>query len=178
MSARDLAFPLRSGHYPTCGKSPDAIPVHGISPRGGTFPMLSGVAHLIVRFRWLVIVSWLGLTLFGAFAASQLSSRWYTATAIPGEPAYEASQRSLHALGVVDRTPSVVVFHTDGDATKSPAIKQAMQRAADSMPGAFTSSYFTTNSLIYVSADRHTAFQMIYPAGRAAVDVLSGANGI
>ncbi len=140
--------------------------------------MLTRLAHLIVRRRWLVLGVWLFLTLFGVFAAGQAADRWYTATAIPGQPAYEASQRSLHKLGVGDRTPAVVVFRTTGDATTSTAIEQGMQRAANFMPGAFTSSYFSTQNLVYVSQDRHTAFQMIYPAGKAGVDVLIGAKDL
>jgi RND superfamily putative drug exporter len=140
--------------------------------------MLTRLAHVLIRFRWLVIAAWIALTVFGAFAAGQLSSRWYTATAIPGEPAYEASQRSLTVLGVGDRTPTVVVFHAAGDITKAPEVGAAMKRAAAAVPGAFTSSYFTTGSLLYVSQDRHTAFQMLYAPGRAAVDVLSNAKEI
>jgi RND superfamily putative drug exporter len=140
--------------------------------------MLARLAHLTIRYRWPMIGLWLVLTVFGVFATSQVSSRWYTATAIPGQPAYEASQRSLHELGVGDRTPDVVVFHTDGDATQSPAIEQSMQRAADAVPGSFTSSFFTTQDLIYVSQDRHTAFEMIYPAGQSGVDKLSNAKAI
>lgn len=140
--------------------------------------MLTRLAHLLVRYRWLVIGSWLALTVFGGFAAGQLSARWYTATAIPGEPAYEASQRSLHALGVGDRTPIVVVFHTNADITKSAPVEQAMRRAADTVPGAFTSSFFTTGSDIYLSSDRQTAFQMIYPRGPEGVTVQSGAKDI
>jgi RND superfamily putative drug exporter len=140
--------------------------------------MLTRLGHIVVRHRWFIIGGWLALTLFGVFAASQVADRWYTATAIPGEPAYEASQRSLHALGFGDRTPNVVVFHTDGDATKSTAISSAMQRAEAAVPGSFTSSYFSTRDLLYVSADRHTAFQMIYAPGPAGVDVLSGAKDI
>jgi RND superfamily putative drug exporter len=131
-----------------------------------------------MRFRWLVIGTWLALTVFGAFAAGQLSSRWYTATAIPGQPAYEASQRALHHLGVGDRVPDVVVFHSDADITTSAAVEQAMRRAADSVPGSLASSYFTTGSPLYVSKDKHTAFQMLYQPGRAGVDVLSGAKEI
>ncbi|MDQ1696786.1 MAG: putative drug exporter of the superfamily, partial [Frankiaceae bacterium] len=138
--------------------------------------MLTRLAHLTVRHRWLVIGGWLFLTLFGVFAAGQVSSRWFQSTAVPGQPAYEASQRSLQELGFGDRSPNVVVFHTSGDATKDTAIEQAMQRAAASVPGSFTSSYFTTGSLLYVSGDRHTAFQEIYPSGRAGVDKLSGAK--
>jgi putative drug exporter of the RND superfamily len=140
--------------------------------------MLTRLAHVIVRHRWLVIGLWIVLTAFGAFAAGQVSSRWYQSTSIPGQPAYEASQRSLHALNVGDRAPSVVVFHTRSDATKSAAIEDAMSRVAASMPGAFTSSYYTTNNLMYVSRDRHTAFQEIYPSGPARLDIPSGANQI
>jgi RND superfamily putative drug exporter len=140
--------------------------------------MLTRLAHVIVRHRWLVIGTWVALTMFGVFSAAQVEERWYTATAIPGEPAYEASRRSLQQLGVGDRTPVVVVFHTDGDATKSSAIEQGMQRSAAAVPGAFTSSYFTTDDTVYVSEDRRTAFQMIYPPGEAGVTVLSNAMGI
>src|SRR3954471_10940268 len=135
--------------------------------------MLARLAHLAMRYRWPMIGLWLFLTVVGVFATTQVSSRWYTATAIPGQPAYEASQRSLHELGVGDRTPDVVVFHTDADATTSSDIEQATRRAAAAVPGAFTSSYYTTGNLLYVSKDRHTAFQMIYPAGPAGVDKVS-----
>jgi RND superfamily putative drug exporter len=46
------------------------------------------------------------------------------------------------------------------------------------MPGTFTSSYYTTDNLMYVSRDRHTAFQEIYPSGPARLDIPSGANQI
>jgi RND superfamily putative drug exporter len=140
--------------------------------------MLTRLAHLTVRHRWLVIACWLVLTLFGTFAAGQLSTRWFQSTAVPGQPAYEASQRALHSLDVGARSPNVVVFHTTGDATKSTAIEQAMHRAAAAVPGAFTSSFFSTGSLLYVSDDRHTAFLEVYGPGAAGVDVLSGANEI
>ncbi len=140
--------------------------------------MLTRLAHLIVRHRWTVIGLWIVLTAFGAVAAGQVSSRWYQSTSIPGQPAYEASQRSLHAFDIGDRSPSVVVFHTHGDATKTTAIKDAMARVAASMPGAFTSSYFTTGDLMYLSKDRHTAFQELYPNGPARLDLTTGANEI
>jgi len=140
--------------------------------------MLARLAHLTIRYRWPMIGLWLFLTVVGVFATSQVSSRWYTATAIPGQPAYEASQRSLHELGVGDRTPDVVVFHTSGDATKDRDIEQSMRRAASAVPGAFTSSYYTTGNLLYVSKDRHTAFQMIYPPGPAGVNKVSNADAI
>ncbi len=104
--------------------------------------MLSRLAHLIARRRWWVIGIWIALTLFGGFAAGQVSKRWYQSFSIPGKSAYEANQRTLKAFGIGIRPPNVVVFHTASDATKSDAIRAAMQRAAKASPGALTSSYY------------------------------------
>src|SRR5947208_16805629 len=124
--------------------------------------MLTRLAHLTSRHRWPVIGLWLILTIFGGFAAGKVSTRWYQSLSVPGKPAYEASQRTLKAFGAGARAPSVVVFHTSGDATKSAAIAQATNRAAATMPGALTSSYFSTHNLLYVSRDRHTTFMNVY----------------
>jgi RND superfamily putative drug exporter len=140
--------------------------------------VLTRLAHLTLRHRWLVIGAWLLLTAFGVFAAGQSSSRWLQSTAVPGQPAYEASQRSLHALGFGATPPTVVVFHTSGDATQTPAIEAAMKRAATTIPGAYTSSSYSTGNPMYASADRHTAFMEIYPPGRAGVDIVSHATDI
>ena len=139
---------------------------------------LGRLGHFIARRRWPVIGVWIVLTLFGGVAAGKLSSRWYQSFSIPGKPAYEASQRTLHAFGVGVRPPNVVVFHTDGDARKSPAIEQAMQRAVATVPGALTSSYFSTHHPMYVSKDRHTAFLEVYPPGSPKFDTKSGASRI
>src|SRR5881409_3552122 len=138
--------------------------------------MLARLAHWITRHRWLVIGVWIILTLFGAYAAGQVSKRWYQSFSIPGKSAYEANQRTLKAFGTGVRPPNVVVFHTSGDATKSAAIKSAMGRAAATMPGARTSSFFSTGNPMYVSADRHTTFEEVYPAGIAKFDSKSGAE--
>src|SRR3954462_9381817 len=137
--------------------------------------MLARLAHLVTRHRRKVIVAWIALTLFGAFAAGQVSKRWYQSFSIPGKSAYETTQRTLKTFGTGVRPPNVVVFHTKGDATKSTAIKAAMLRAAATPPGARTSSYFSTGNLMYVSRDRHTAFEEIYPPGTANFDTKSGA---
>jgi RND superfamily putative drug exporter len=138
--------------------------------------MLTRLAHVIVRRRWTVIGLWIALTVFGAFSTVQVSDRWTSRTSVPGEPAYEASQRSLQALGIGDRTPIVVVFHADSDISGSAPVEQAMDRVAQASPGAFTSSFFTTDNPVYLSQDRQTAFQMIYPAGEDGVYVVSNAN--
>ncbi len=138
--------------------------------------MLARLAHLVARRRWFVIGVWVALTLFGGFAAGQVSKRWYQSFSIPGKSAYEANQRTLKAFGVGIRPPNVVVFQSKGDATKSEAIRAAMQRAAHASPGALTSSYFSTGSLAYVSSDRHTTFMEIHPPGLAKFDTKSGAE--
>jgi RND superfamily putative drug exporter len=138
--------------------------------------LLARLGHFVARHRLAVIGTWVVLTLFGGFAAGQVSKRWYQGFSIPGKSAYEANQRTLKTFGIGIRPPNVVVFHTSGDATKSAAIRQAMQRAAATMPGALTSSYFSTHSLIYVSRDRHTTFMNVYPPGIAKFSTTSGAD--
>jgi putative drug exporter of the RND superfamily len=139
--------------------------------------LLARLAHLVARHRWPIIAVWIALTLFGGFAAGRVSKRWYQSFSIPGKSAYEASQRTLKSFGVGVRPPIVVVFHADGDATKSAEIRAAMARAAKANPRSLSSSYFTTGgNPAYVSQDRHTVFQEIYPAGLATFDTKSGAE--
>src|SRR5918912_1554173 len=92
--------------------------------------LLARLAHVIVRRRRAVIGAWVLLTLFGAFSAGQVSKRWFQSFSIPGKSAYEANQRTLNTFGTGIRPPNVVVFRTSGDATKSDAIRTAMERAA------------------------------------------------
>jgi RND superfamily putative drug exporter len=140
--------------------------------------LLARLAHVVARHRWAIIGAWVVLTLFGAFAAGQVSKRWFQSFSIPGKSAYETNQRTLAAFGVGVRPPNVVVFKTTGDATRSDAIRAAAARAAKASPGALTSSYFSTGSLAYVSADRHTTFMEILPPGTAKFDTKSGADAL
>ncbi len=140
--------------------------------------MLVRLAHAVSRHRRKVIAAWVALTLFGAFAAGQVSKRWYQSFSIPGKSAYEANQRTLKTFGTGVRPPDVVVFHTAGDATKSAAIAAAMKRAATAVPGARTSSYFSTHDLMYVSEDRHTTFEEVYPPGPSTFSTTSGAAAV
>ncbi|HLX32492.1 MAG TPA: MMPL family transporter [Gaiellaceae bacterium] len=140
--------------------------------------MLARLAHIVARHRWKVIGAWIVLTLFGGFAAAQVHKRWYQSFSIPGKSAYEANQRTLKAFGTGIRPPDVVVFQTAGDVTKSGAIAAAMQRAAAVLPGSRTSSYFSTHDLMYVSKDRHTTFEEIYPPGQATFSTKSDATAV
>ncbi|HEY8407555.1 MAG TPA: MMPL family transporter [Gaiellaceae bacterium] len=141
--------------------------------------MLARLAHIIARHRWKVIALWIVLTLFGGFAAGQVSKRWYQSFSIPGKSAYEANQRTFHAFGTGLRPPDVVVARDPhGDVTKSAAVEAAFARAARTQPGARVSSWFSTHDSMYVSRDRHTTFLEIYPAGTPNFSSTSGATKI
>src|SRR5690242_9573378 len=132
---------------------------------------LARLAHRIRRFRWVVIGAWIVLTLFGAFAAGQLSSRWFQSTSVPGRSAYVTGQQTLKDFGAGVIPPNVVVFHSSvRDVTGVPAVRAAMARVAQGNPGALTSSFFSTGNPAYVSRDRHTTFEEVYLPGRAGVD--------
>jgi len=68
--------------------------------------VLARLAHVIARHRWKVIAAWIVLTLFGGFAAGQVSKRWYQSFSIPGKSAYEASQRTLEQFNTGVRPPN------------------------------------------------------------------------
>src|SRR3954469_12315431 len=151
------------------------IVLHGPVNQAETW--LGRLAHVIRRYRWVVIGAWIALTLFGGYAAGQLTSRWYQGTSIPGKPAYETGQQTLKVFGAGVRPPNVVVFHSPGgDVTKIPAVRAAMSRVATANPGALTSSFFSTGNSAYVSADRHTTFQEVYLPGQDGVNEKSGAT--
>ena len=74
--------------------------------------MLARLAHVIVRRRRWVIGFWIVLTLFGGFAAGQVSKRWLTQFSIPGYPAYESNQQTLKIFGTGEQAPLIAVFHS------------------------------------------------------------------
>jgi RND superfamily putative drug exporter len=137
--------------------------------------LLARLAHFVARHRWPVIAVWVVLTLFGSFAAGRVSS---AGTRAPDSRQVRVRGEPAHAESVRRRSPPAERrrFKTGGDATKSDGIRAAMQRAAKANPGALTSSVLPTNSLAYVSKDRHTTFMEIYPAGTAKFDTKSGAE--
>jgi putative drug exporter of the RND superfamily len=127
--------------------------------------VLAGLAHLVHRHRRAVVGIWLLLTLFGAFAANQVSKRWFQSFSIPGYSAYETNQKTIEIFGTGEQAPQVAVFHSSGDVTKEKGIATAIRKAQLANKGSRVSSYFSTGSDAYVSRDRHTTFAEIYPAG-------------
>src|SRR6266568_2468650 len=104
--------------------------------------MLARLAHLIVRNRKRVIAVWIVLTLFGAFAASQVSKRWYQSFSIPGYAAYETNQRTLKTFGSGEQAALVAVFHSSGDVTKVSSLEQAVEKGAAVNPGSRHASFW------------------------------------
>src|SRR5437764_3497647 len=99
-----------------------------------------------MRRRRVVIAAWVVLTLFGAFAAKQVSKRWFESFSIPGYSAYEANQKTLKLFGSGEQAPLVAVFHANGDVTKIRTVAGAIGKAAAANPGSRTSSYYSTGS--------------------------------
>ncbi len=129
--------------------------------------MVTGLARAVLRHRRLIIIGWIGLTLFGAFSAQQVSKRWLEQFSIPGYSAYEANQRALKTFGIGAQAPHVAVFRTQGDIRRlAPAIQTDLDRIRTRFPGFEVNSYATTHDPAYVSRDRTTAFATIYPTGR------------
>src|SRR5262249_51062001 len=127
---------------------------------------LARLARVVMHHRRIVAVGWIALTIFGAFAAGQVSKRWLEQFSIPGYSAYEANQRTLRIFGSGAQPPNIAVVRVDGDVTKSAAARETLARVSREFPKFRTSSYFTTGSLTYVSRDRHTTFATFYPPGR------------
>jgi RND superfamily putative drug exporter len=126
---------------------------------------LAQLARFVMRHRRLVVGVWIVLTIFGAFAAGQVSKRWLEQFSIPGFSAYEANQRTLHTFGSGEQAPNIAVIRVKGDVTKSAPARETLARVSHEFPTFRTSSYFTTGSLAYVSHDRHLAFATFYPPG-------------
>ena len=112
-----------------------------------------------------MIFTWLVLTLFGAYSAQRVSSRWSEHFSIPGYSAYETNQRVLHTFGNGAQPPLVAVFRSQGDVTKQPGIEAAIAKAAAVVPGSRVSSFYSTGNSVYVSSDHHTTYAEIYPGG-------------
>jgi RND superfamily putative drug exporter len=127
---------------------------------------LAGLARFVMRHRRLVAGVWIVLTIFGAFAAGQVSKRWLEQFSIPGFSAYEANQRTLDTFGTGAQAPNIAVIRVKGDVTRSTAARETLAKVSREFPKFRTSSYFTTGSLAYVSNDRHVAFATFYPPGR------------
>jgi RND superfamily putative drug exporter len=128
--------------------------------------MLERLARWVIHHRKIVVGAWIVLTIFGAFSAKQVSTRWLEQFSFPGYSAYETNQKALHVFGNGEDPPQVGVY-TDakGDVTKDRGIANGLREVQRLIPKARISSYFDTGSPAYVSKDRHTTFVEIYPPG-------------
>src|SRR5438132_2201185 len=134
--------------------------------------MLERLAGWVIHHRKIVVGAWIVLTVFGAFSAKQVSTRWLEQFSIPGYSAYETNQKALKVFGNGASPPHVAVFTdlehnmTELPAAEDNAISKALQDVQRRYPTFRISSYATTGDLAYVSRDRHTTFAEIYPSGQ------------
>jgi RND superfamily putative drug exporter len=127
--------------------------------------VLERLARLVIHHRKPVVGAWILLTLFGVFAAKQVSNRWLEQFSIPGYSAYETNQTTLRVFGNGENAPHVAVITSAGDVTKVKAIRTALDDVRQTYSNVRISSYFDTGSPAYVSKDRHTTFAEIYLPG-------------
>ncbi len=131
---------------------------------------MTRLAHFVAHHRIVVISTWLVLTVFGGFAASQLADRWLEDFSIPGAEGYEANQRAVTELGNGELFPFVLVLKADGDVTKVPGVEQTIDKIAAANPGARVSSFFNTGDAAYVSDDGTVTFANLYAAGEIGIE--------
>jgi putative drug exporter of the RND superfamily len=136
--------------------------------------MLEQLARLVMQHRRLVVAGWIVLTVFGAYSAVRVSTRWLEQFSIPGYSAYEANQRVLKTFGNGTQAPDVAVFRSRGDVTKAAGLGRALERFARLHPDFRVSSYFSTGSRAYVSRDGHTTFAEFYPPGQEGFNAEDG----
>jgi putative drug exporter of the RND superfamily len=132
--------------------------------------MLDRLTNVVTHHRRAVIITWTVLTLFGMFAAGKMADRFTVSFGIPGYSAFEASERTLGALGNGQIEPFIAVLKTDGDITKVAGVDAAITAAGAATPGSRTISYFDNRDDVYLSPDRTTMFAAIYPAGIPTFD--------
>ena len=132
---------------------------------------MTALAQIVIRRRRWIVAAWVVLTLFGAYAAGAVSSRWLEQFSIPGYSAYESNQRALKELGTGAQAPHVAVFTAKGDVTKVQGFERSIAALRADFPRYRVGSWFSTRSDAYVSRDRHTMFATIYPPGRPGFNI-------
>lgn len=113
-----------------------------------------------------MVAAWVVLTFLGAIAAGKLADRWFQEFSIPGYSAYEANSRIFDTFGTARSYPVQLVFTVEqGDIREQEGLEQAVAGATAMVPGAGSSSWFSTGSDAFVSEDGRTMFAELYPPG-------------
>jgi len=135
----------------------------------GTVHGVARLARWSLAHRWIVVAAWVVLALAGGVAAAQSGPRLSVAFDLPGQPAYETNTAIVSKFGSGgDNPPLVVVVRLPpGTTADSPGVKgqlaAAFGQAAVALPGARSASWPSTGDRAFVSTDRRTAFQLLYP---------------
>jgi RND superfamily putative drug exporter len=127
---------------------------------------MRSIALFVLRRRRAVIVFWIVMTAVGFGLAPLAIDRLSAQFGVPGYSAYEANKRVVEQFGNGSQPPLTLVFQAPGDVTKVASVQATIEAAAAAVPGSRVSSAFSAApATAYVSADRHTTFANIYPAG-------------
>jgi len=94
--------------------------------------MLARLAHVTARHRKAIIFTWIALTVFGGFAAGQVSERWLQSFSIPGYSAY--LPLAMFANGARSVLPVDLLIRTGGECRISNFLNWQL---------AYTELYFT-----------------------------------
>ncbi len=138
--------------------------------------MASFTRWILAHSRW-VIGFWLIVTVVGMVSLQPASNALSLQFSVPGREGYETNQAILQTYGNGGRTPPLAPVLTlpAGTTVDSPGVRAqlgvafaALQRA---LPEARVVSYPSTGNRLFVSADGHTVFGLVYgpePRGFAA----------
>lgn len=132
---------------------------------------MSVLTRFVLRYQWIVIVFWAGVTLVGFATVSRIAGNLSQQFALPGQQGYETDQAILKTYGTGGGRPAIVPVVTlpAGTTVDSPGVRDQLQAAfakvEQALPGALVSSFATDGDRAFVSPDGRTTFGLVYPPG-------------
>src|SRR5690349_4709959 len=105
---------------------------------------MESLTRWVIAHRKLVIVTWILLAVFGAFASSKVADRYAQDFSIPGHEAYEANQRAFKRFGTGKNYPVQLVYVSKGDVREDQAIAGSVNAVQQAVEGSRVASYYTT----------------------------------
>jgi RND superfamily putative drug exporter len=135
----------------------------------------------VARLRWLVVGLFVALLAFaGAWGTGVFGSLANGGFEDPGSESYRATQRIEQAVGRQD--VDVLAIYTSADRTvDDPALRSAVERSLDALPaGEVTraSTFWSTGSPAFVSADRRATYAALQLEGATAAERMASYQAV
>ncbi len=130
--------------------------------------MISSLTRWVLRHRMVVVAVWLALTVGGVGASGSLGKALSQQFSVPGS-AVRTSATIAHRFGSGGQAAPLVpvVSVAQGDLAR-PALARKVQvafaRVASAESGSRLASYGTTGDRVFLSADHHTEYALVFPA--------------